>query len=47
MEEWIIRSHCYMLRCGMSTLMKSKSMLRVGILWKLLVMMGRGLFGKW
>ena len=41
------RRHYYMLRGGMSKIMKSKSLLRVDIMWNFLVMMGRRLFWEW
>ena len=33
-EVWMIRRHCYMIRGGMSALMKSKNLLSLGICWK-------------
>ena len=46
-EGWIIRRHYYMLRGGVSTLIRSKILLRLGIWYNFSVITGRRLFGNW
>ena len=41
------KKYIYILIGGIYTLIRNKRLLRVGIMWKLLVLMGRSFFGKW